>query len=158
MPELAEALDACAGIDVNVEIKSHRKEPDFDESRQLARDVAALLMSRDDRHRMLVTSFDFDTIEVVKQVAPEIRTGFLYTRPRLIQATLVNDMVAHGHVALHPYHLGVNRQLVELAHAAGIQVNTWTVDDPARMRELRDWGVDAVITNVPDVALAALAG
>ena len=43
-----------------------------------------------------------------------------------------------------------------LDHAAGLRVNTWTVDDPDRIRELASWGVDAVITNVPDVARAAL--
>jgi glycerophosphoryl diester phosphodiesterase len=35
----------------------------------------------------------------------------------------------------------------------GLQVNVWTVDDPDRMRELIEWGVDGIVTNVPDVAL-----
>jgi glycerophosphoryl diester phosphodiesterase len=46
--------------------------------------------------------------------------------------------------------------LVALAHDQGVAVNTWTVDDPARMVELAGWGVDGVVTNVPDVARAAL--
>ena len=37
---------------------------------------------------------------------------------------------------------------------AGLAVNTWTVDEPDRIRWLADLGVDGVITNVPDVALA----
>ena len=41
------------------------------------------------------------------------------------------------------------------AHAAGLAVNTWTCDDPDRIRWLADLGVDAVVTNVPDIALAA---
>ena len=44
---------------------------------------------------------------------------------------------------------------MRVAHAAGLAVNTWTCDDPDRIRWLADLGVDAVITNVPDVALAA---
>ena len=43
------------------------------------------------------------------------------------------------------------------AHAAGIAVNTWTCDDPDRMRELIEWGVDGICTNVPDIALAVRA-
>ena len=42
------------------------------------------------------------------------------------------------------------------AHDAGLAVNTWTVDDPDRIRELADLGVDGIVTNVPDVALVAL--
>ena len=38
----------------------------------------------------------------------------------------------------------------------GVHVTTWTVDDPARIRELAEQAVDGVITNAPDVALAAL--
>ena len=65
-------------------------------------------------------------------------------------------MVEGGHGALHPHHAFVNPELTAAAHAAGVEVNTWTVDDPERIVWLADTGVDAVITNVPDVALAAL--
>ena len=47
-------------------------------------------------------------------------------------------------------------QLVEVAHAAGLALNTWTVDDPDRIRWLAGLGVDAVIVNDPAAALAAL--
>ena len=40
----------------------------------------------------------------------------------------------------------------------GLQVNSWTVDDPATMADLVSWGIDGLCTNVPDVALAVLAG
>ena len=37
------------------------------------------------------------------------------------------------------------------AHDFGLQVNVWTVNDPAQLEQLRDAGVDAVITDVPDL-------
>jgi glycerophosphoryl diester phosphodiesterase len=46
--------------------------------------------------------------------------------------------------------------VIDACHAAGIAVNTWTCDDPARMAELIEWGIDGICTNVPDVALTVL--
>jgi glycerophosphoryl diester phosphodiesterase len=42
-------------------------------------------------------------------------------------------------------------------HAHGLRVDVWTVDDPEEIRTLAAAGADAIITNVPDVARAALA-
>jgi glycerophosphoryl diester phosphodiesterase len=50
----------------------------------------------------------------------------------------------------------VDAELVGRAHGLGLAVNTWTVNDPDRIRALRDLGVDAVVSDVPDEALAAL--
>ena len=41
---------------------------------------------------------------------------------------------------------------VAAAHAAGLAVATWTTSDPATIRQLLSAGVDAVVTNHPDVA------
>ena len=42
--------------------------------------------------------------------------------------------------------------------ATACSVDVWTVDDPDEMRVLAAAGVDAIITNVPDVALADRSG
>jgi glycerophosphoryl diester phosphodiesterase len=51
----------------------------------------------------------------------------------------------------------VTEELVQAAHERGLMVNVWTCDDVDKMRELVDFGVDGICTNVPDVAIAALA-
>ena len=50
----------------------------------------------------------------------------------------------------------VNRSFVEAAHARGLQVHVWTIDDVAQMRALIELGVDGVMTDQPQ-RLAELA-
>ncbi|MEO7371152.1 MAG: glycerophosphodiester phosphodiesterase family protein, partial [Ilumatobacteraceae bacterium] len=66
-------------------------------------------------------------------------------------------MVGRGHVALHPWVGTLNRSHIDVCHGAGIEVNTWTCDDPQRMAELVEWGIDGICTNVPDLAIAVIA-
>lgn len=47
----------------------------------------------------------------------------------------------------------VSPRFVEHAHAAGLSVQVWTVDTEADARRLLDWGVDALITDRPDVII-----
>jgi glycerophosphoryl diester phosphodiesterase len=46
----------------------------------------------------------------------------------------------------------VDAALIEEGRALGLRVVAWTTDDPARMREMIEMGVDGLCTNVPDVA------
>ncbi len=47
-------------------------------------------------------------------------------------------------------------RLVAAAHANGVEVHVWTVNDADRMRELTAMGVDGVVTDRTDLALATL--
>jgi glycerophosphoryl diester phosphodiesterase len=57
---------------------------------------------------------------------------------------------AHVPVKLGRVPIFVER-VVEMSHDIGVRVVTWTVDEPLVMRRLLDAGVDAIITDRPDV-------
>ena len=154
---LGAALDACDGMIVNVEIKNFPIEPDYDATEFLAGAVASLVGERGLHRRVVVSSFSLDVINRVREVDPEIPTAYL-TSATWDQQACLERMLAAGHRIFHPNHVAVGPDLVAAAHDAGVTVNTWTVDDPDRIRWLADVGVDAIITNVPDVAVATLRG
>jgi len=150
VPTLTDALDACAGMWVNVEIKNDPEEPDFDPTDSIADDTIAMLLDREEDHRWVISSFRMETVDRCRALAPTIRTAWLcVAAPEGIARTLV----AKGHIALHPWVAMLTKEIVDDCHAAGVQVNTWTCDDPARMKELMRWGIDGICTNVPDAAL-----
>ncbi len=51
----------------------------------------------------------------------------------------------------------VTPKLIRAAHAANLPVHVWTVDEPADMRRLLEWGVDGIMTDRPDLLAAVLA-
>jgi glycerophosphoryl diester phosphodiesterase len=153
VPTLGEAMAACGGLIVNVEIKNLPTEPGWDAEEQVALAVAEEMRSRADR--VLVSAFTLASIDAVRAAAPEVPTGWL-TLAGFDQVDAVATAADRGHSALHPHHSAVTPELVDAVHAAGLRLNTWTVDDEARMRELAAMGVDGIITNLPRLAVRTL--
>jgi glycerophosphoryl diester phosphodiesterase len=52
----------------------------------------------------------------------------------------------------------VSPRFVRYAHDAGLLVKVWTVDEEADMRRLLGWGIDAIISDRPDVAVGVVRG
>lgn len=152
VPTLDAALDACGAMGVNVEIKSDGPET---LRAAMVESTVAMLRARAGTTSFLVTSFDRGIIDHVRSLAPEIPTGYLLMGDADLPA-LVRSVADAGHVAINPWNGIVTGELVALAHAAGLAVNVWTVDDPDRIRQLDEFGVDAIITNSPDDCRAAL--
>lgn len=161
VPTLDAALDACGDLVVNVEVKNDPNEPDHDPTGRRATDTARLLSRRiatgTPPGRYLVSSFDRGSIDIVHREEPRVGTALLVVAVDDI-AALAADLSANGHVALHPHHATLSRGDIDAAHRAGLQVNVWTCDDPVRMTELIEWGIDGICTNVPDIGVAVRDG
>lgn len=157
VPGLAAALDACAGMWVNIEIKNDPTEPDFDPAERAVEAVAAEMEARAEDERWLVSSFRRETVDAMLAAAPGVRTAWLTVAVDEAELELTaTDLARAGHRALHPWVGALDRRMIEVFHHHGLEVNTWTCDDRDRMRELIDWGIDGICTNVPDLALGLL--
>ncbi len=159
LPTLTAVLDECAGMLVNIEIKNSPPDADFDPDEGAATAVVALLAARAARDDVIVSSFHLPSIERVRALDPTIPTGYLAVlHPPPLEALVA--AVAGGHTAIHPFFGVLADQgattVVEAAHAAGIAVNTWTVNDPDEIARLAAAGVDAIITDSPGDARRAL--
>jgi glycerophosphoryl diester phosphodiesterase len=159
IPNLAEVLDECLGLLVNIEIKNSPKDADFDPDESVAIRVVDLLAARGGRDRVLVSSFHLPSIDRVHALRPEIPTGYLLAMTPS-PGDALGAAVVGGHRAIHPF-FGVLADrgattVVEEAHALEIAVNTWTVNEPDEIVRLAAVGVDAIITDVPAVARAVL--
>lgn len=151
IPNLAEALEACDETSVNIEIKNLPNDPDYDEDHLVADAVAGLVQAYLGVERALITSFNIGAVDRIRAVDPSIPCGWLLfemTDP----ASAIGRAVAHEMTTIHPWDVLVDVNFVKRAHAAGLLVNVWTVDDPQRMVQLIEMGVDGICTNVPDVA------
>jgi glycerophosphoryl diester phosphodiesterase len=155
-PTLLEVLAECRGLLVNVEIKCLPWEPDADGAdRPVARAVAATVGAH--APDAIMSSFDLDAVDACRGFAPELATAWLTSGQDVATASAI--AAAHGHLWLHPdcrAALAEPEAGIRAAHEHGLRVDVWTVDDPDEIRMLAAAGVDAIVTNVPDVALAAL--
>lgn len=155
VPTLELALAACHPLGVNVEIKNSPAEEGYDPTDALATATIEAIEAAGHGIDVLVSCFDLATVDAVRSLRSFVATGYL-----VLSTSDPHDAVAlavaGGHRAVHPFDLFVDEESVRRCHDSGVEINVWTVDDPDRIRQLAEWGVDAVITNRPAVALAAI--
>ena len=151
VPTLPEVLDWLPHeVGLVVEIKS-RSAPDA---------VVEALRGRPvrDEDRVSVISFDERAIDRVRELDAGIRTGYLLVPGQDVEAALV-WATEHGHLGVHPWDpdLGLDpSRILVLARAYGREVGCYVVNDPDRMRHLAASGLWGFVTDVPEVARAAL--
>ena len=161
------------GVRFNIEVKMnpHRPEetPAFE---QIVDVLLAAVKAAGVESRVTIQGFDWRALQRVQQRAPQIPTAYLSAETprfdtiadgawtagyRLAEhGTLPKMVKAAGGTIWSPNFFGLTAGLVEQAHALGLQVLPWTVNESADMERLIGWGVDGLITDYPDRARAVL--
>jgi glycerophosphoryl diester phosphodiesterase len=132
----------------------------------VVRDVAAAGVGP----RALIQSFNWNVLQRVQRVAPELRTSYLtMQRPNAntvtspdwmagfslaAQGSVPRMVKAAGGAWWSPNFRDLSADAVREAQSLGLKVAVWTVNEPADMQQMLALGVDALITDYPDRARA----
>ena len=95
----------------------------------------------------LVSSFQHHQIEAVFKIDKNIPLGVL-TKANMVEAIAFAETVKAK--AVHPGSAIVTRDNVKLAQSKGYAVNVWTVNDEETINRMKDYGVNAIISDNPD--------
>ena len=148
IPTLQEVMDAVGHrLLLNIEIKL----PFTLANTGLEAEVVRLIEDNNLVERVIVSSFHPLALRRVKSLNRRIPTGLLYAHdlPIYLRRAWLAPLAPHE--ARHPDSAMVTPPYVRAMKAKGYRINVWTVDDPDEMRRLLHLGVDAIITNRPDV-------
>lgn len=158
---LAQALDAFPSVRFNLDVKAPAA----------ATPVGTMVAPHGDR--VLITSFSDDrrreALAAASRAGPGTRPATsagtrTITRVLAALASRSDRLVRRALAGVDALQVPerqrrlriVTPRLIAAAHRHDVEVHVWTVNDPAEMRRLIDLGVDGIVTDRADVALATL--
>ena len=150
VPLLSEVLARYRDVRIIIELKVNRPE--------MAHAVVQIVRAADAVERVCIGSFGRRALRAVRALDPAIATSAAREEVRLaLYRSWCRWPIARA--AYDGYQVPevagstrvVSPRFVRDAHAAGLAVQVWTVDTEADAERLLEWGVDALITDRPDV-------
>jgi len=152
IPTLREVLRRYPDTPIIIEMKV--------DSAEMGEAVAADVRSADAVERVCVAGFGPRAVRAARSALPEMASSACAPEVRVaIYRSWVNwpvRRVGYGGYQVPEVSAGhriVSKRFIRHAHAADLRVQVWTVDDRDDMERLLSWGVDALISNYPDVAV-----
>lgn len=169
VPTLAAGLAASAPVVLDVEIKTFPDGRHVTATPQAMVDlVVGAAVVAGALGRLVVRSFDWRALGHLRLHYPAVPCAVL-TSPETCNATWWDGIEPGESVAATvaafagkgmtwaPEWQSIGEADVAAAHARGLRVVPWTVNDPEAMRRLLGWGCDGLCSDEPDVALAVRA-
>jgi glycerophosphoryl diester phosphodiesterase len=101
--------------------------------------------------QLVVQSFDWEYVRQCRQLAPNLVLAALGGKP--LNDKRLEMAAATGAQVIAWDHKEIKRPQIEAIHAKGLKAWVYTVDDPARAKQLIAAGIDGIITNVPQTMI-----
>ncbi len=148
IPLLSEFLDwfKDTGMTVNLELKNTLVPYEG-----MEQEVLDLIDRYQLRDRIIISSFSFESVTLMKRLAPDLDAGFLYQKFR---PSYVKKTQAAGLDAIHP--LFINQLCLRMtwqARKRGLKVRVWTVNHPLFIKNALWRKVDTIMTDEPELVL-----
>lgn len=138
IPSLEEVIQMCKGkIKLNIEIKNNGHSP------ELEAETARIILENDFADDCVVTSISYESLEKVKEAAPELKTGYILA----IGAGDYYDLPAADFFSVETTF--ITPGMVDAIHDRGKEVHAWTVDTEEDATKMIDADVDNIITGNP---------
>lgn len=149
VPTLASVLECLSHFEhLQLEVKVNTRE----DCERVAQQLPILCQAFG--KRAVTTSFNVDYLRLMQHQQPQIPRGLL------VESDFMGDILALAQTLgcglIAPHHSLINKTRIDAAHQLGLTVSTWTVNDPQRMIELKNMGLDSLITDYPSLALKTL--
>ncbi len=170
--ERVRAQPGAARVRFNIETKIDPTRPgDSAPPETMVRALLAEIDRAGMAQRVTIQSFDWRTLALVAQLAPPLPRAYLTSARTLADGRwtaglqpaafdsvpqLVKAAGGTGTLIWSPAFAELTPALLREAHALGLQVLPWTVNQPADMTRLIGWGVDGLITDYPDLLREAM--
>jgi len=159
VPTLDDAWNAIGpSALLNIEIKNDPREADHDSSHSVAKAVVDWIESHETDARIVVSSFNWGALDVVRRLAPEVPTGMLASGA-LDPYSVIRRARSAGHISVN---LSLSQTLPDverIVDAAGdLAVLVWTVNDPDDALALAGAGVGGIFTDDPALMVDAFSG
>jgi len=147
VPTLAEALALTAG---NALLIAEIKQPGIEEQ------VAAVVREARALNDVMAWSFFPQALEAMRRAEPRLPAALLAPGETPKWPHFRELALRLGLQGLGLFHQGITGETVRQARRSALALYAWTVDDESDMRRLIELGVDGIVTNYPDRALALL--
>lgn len=129
---------------IHLEIKSdHKPYPGIEQH------VINELLQANVFKKTVISSFDHEVLKRVRNLRSDARLGYLLGLMQ--RRTAISEAVRLGCESIHLHTLQVNSAWVKEAHAAGMKINVYTVNNLRVAQRLARLGVDNIFSNKPDL-------
>lgn len=139
IPRLEDYINTC---------KKYEKVAVLEVKNRMAPDVLARLVEEikelDYLEHVIFISFYLENLIDLRNLLPDQKLQFLNSE---YNQEVLDTLKRYG-LDWDVNHRVLTKEIIDEVHAAGILVNTWTVDSPERAEELTSWGIDLITSNI----------
>ncbi|MGY3213952.1 glycerophosphodiester phosphodiesterase family protein [Mucilaginibacter sp. HD30] len=107
-----------------------------------------VILSKKIDQRVIIQSFDTRTLEIIHKKYPKIPTSYLVDTKDL-KGNLAK--LSFTPAIYSPDYKVIDESIIKECHDLNIRVIPWTVNKPADIQKLKDWGIDGIISDYPNL-------